>query len=61
MPSLAPGDMLYLPPSYAHDGVALDACTTYSIGFRARRTPSSPQPFLDYLRDRVEIRTLCGP
>ena len=32
---LAPGDMLYLPPHYAHDGVALDACTTYSIGFRA--------------------------
>jgi 50S ribosomal protein L16 3-hydroxylase len=32
---LAPGDMLYLPPHVAHDGVALDACTTYSIGFRA--------------------------
>lgn len=33
---LAPGDMLYLPPSYAHDGVALDAgCQTYSIGFYA--------------------------
>ncbi len=33
---LAPGDMLYLPPHIAHDGVALDAdCLTYSIGFRA--------------------------
>ena len=32
---LAPGDMLYLPPGYAHDGVALDECMTYSIGFRA--------------------------
>ena len=33
---LEPGDMLYLPPSYAHDGVALDAgCQTYSIGFYA--------------------------
>ena len=38
------GDMLYLPPGYAHDGVALPApdengqladCMTYSIGFRA--------------------------
>ena len=38
------GDMLYLPPRYAHDGVALEAldtdgksqaCMTYSIGFRA--------------------------
>lgn len=35
-----PGDMLYLPPGWAHDGIALDDdCTTYSIGFRvpARR------------------------
>lgn len=32
---LEPGDMLYLPPRYAHDGVALDECMTYSIGFRA--------------------------
>ncbi|HQX60903.1 MAG: cupin domain-containing protein [Rhodoferax sp.] len=32
---LSPGDMLYLPPGYAHDGVALDECMTYSIGFRA--------------------------
>ncbi len=37
------GDMLYLPPRYAHDGVAVHAeegeptapCMTYSIGFRA--------------------------
>lgn len=35
---LEPGDMLYLPPRYAHDGVALDECMTYSIGFKA---PSS--------------------
>ena len=31
---LEPGDMLYLPPKWAHDGVALDECMTYSIGFR---------------------------
>jgi 50S ribosomal protein L16 3-hydroxylase len=34
---LAPGDMLYLPPHWAHEGVALDECTTCSIGFRAPR------------------------
>ncbi len=34
---LEPGDMLYLPPRYAHDGVALDECLTYSIGFQAPR------------------------
>jgi len=32
---LAPGDMLYLPPGWAHDGVAEDDCLTFSIGFRA--------------------------
>ena len=41
---LEAGDMLYLPPRYAHDGVAEEAfladgkpeaCMTYSIGFRA--------------------------
>ncbi len=34
---LEPGDMLYLPPRYAHDGIAQGECQTYSIGFRAPR------------------------
>jgi len=32
---LEPGDMLYLPPRWAHDGVAEGECVTCSIGFRA--------------------------
>ena len=32
---LEPGDMLYLPPRWAHDGVAEGECMTCSIGFRA--------------------------
>lgn len=33
---LEPGDILYVPPRIAHNGVALgDDCMTYSIGFRA--------------------------
>jgi 50S ribosomal protein L16 3-hydroxylase len=32
---LEPGDMLYLPPQYAHDGIAEGECMTYSIGFRS--------------------------
>lgn len=32
---LEPGDMLYLPPGWSHDGIAeSDGCMTYSIGFR---------------------------
>ena len=34
--TLEPGDMLYLPPHVAHDGIALDAgCQTWSVGFRS--------------------------
>ncbi|NOQ63076.1 MAG: cupin domain-containing protein [Methyloprofundus sp.] len=32
---LLPGDLLYLPPHFAHHGVALNDCMTFSIGFRA--------------------------
>lgn len=33
---LEPGDILYVPPGIAHEGVAVGAdCMTYSIGFRA--------------------------
>lgn len=31
---LEPGDMLYLPPGWAHDGVAIGECMTCSVGFR---------------------------
>jgi 50S ribosomal protein L16 3-hydroxylase len=34
---LNPGDILYLPPLYAHDGDAVGECMTYSVGFRAPR------------------------
>jgi 50S ribosomal protein L16 3-hydroxylase len=49
------GDMLYLPPGVAHDGVAIDACTTYSIGFRAPSAQELVTGFLDWLSDRVVL------
>jgi 50S ribosomal protein L16 3-hydroxylase len=52
---LGPGDMLYLPPDFAHDGVAVDACTTYSIGFRAPSHTELAQAFLDHLGDRIDL------
>ena len=33
--TLNEGDMLYLPPRWAHNGIALDECITFSIGCRA--------------------------
>jgi len=47
-----PGDLLYLPPGVRHDGVALDPCFTYSIGFRAPRGTELGAAFLDWLHER---------
>jgi len=52
---LEPGDMLYLPPRYAHDGVALGGdCMTYSIGFRAPRKAELAQELLQRLAESAE-------
>jgi len=51
---LEAGDMLYLPPGVAHDGVAETECLTWSIGFRAPSNAELVAGFLDYLRDRLE-------
>src|SRR5579871_2031365 len=40
------GDLLYLPPGVKHDGVALEPCFTYSIGFRAPRGAELGAAFL---------------
>ena len=53
--TLAPGDMLYLPPDYAHDGVAIDACMTFSIGFRAPLHQELAEAFVDHLRDTLNV------
>ena len=43
---LNPGDMLYLPPGVPHHGVAVNACLTISVGFRA---PSASELLEDYI------------
>jgi len=53
---LEPGDMLYLPPQCAHNGIAEDDCMTYSIGFRTPWHQELAEQFLVYLQDRVEIK-----
>ena len=67
---LEPGDLLYLPPGWGHDGVALDPCYTCSIGFRAPRGAELAAGFLDYLHERglpdagyrdPQLRATFGP
>ena len=49
---LEPGDMLYLPPRYAHDGIAEGGdCMTYSIGFRSPGRGELAQELLQRLAE----------
>jgi 50S ribosomal protein L16 3-hydroxylase len=52
---LAPGDMLYLPPHWAHNGIAEDDCMTYSIGFRTPSYQELGEQFLVYLQDNLSL------
>lgn len=54
---LEPGDMLYLPPGWAHEGVAVGGdCMTASIGFRAPQADELAQALLARLADGLEAR-----
>ncbi len=58
---LGPGDMLYLPPGCAHDGVAVHSgadasngeCMTYSIGFRAPSAQELARGLLEHAAESL--------
>ena len=51
---LEPGDMLYLPPRVAHNGIAVtDNCQTYSVGFRAPGINEMLRSFSDFAGERL--------
>ncbi len=52
---LEPGDMLYLPPQYAHEGTALGECMTYSIGFRSPSFQELGENFLQFMTDSIDL------
>ncbi|WP_420477077.1 JmjC domain-containing protein [Noviherbaspirillum sp. ST9] len=52
---LEPGDMLYLPPHYAHDGIAVGECMTYSIGFRTPSFQELGEGFLQFMAESIEL------
>ncbi|NYT69354.1 cupin domain-containing protein [Pusillimonas noertemannii] len=53
---LEPGDMLYLPPHIAHDGVAEGDCMTISIGFRAPTLATLARGVLEAAGDQLMAR-----
>ena len=55
---LSAGDMLYLPPGFAHHGIAtVDPCMTWSIGFRAPTAEEMLPSILRLLCDGAEDNT----
>lgn len=51
---LGPGDLLYLPPGWGHDGVAVGECMTCSVGFRAPRDDELVRALLQRLADAAD-------
>ncbi|MDO5692862.1 MAG: cupin domain-containing protein [Pseudomonadota bacterium] len=51
---LEPGDMLYLPPGWAHDGVAVGECMTYSIGFKQPTRDEVVRELLSRVADEAD-------
>ncbi|GAA4502775.1 cupin domain-containing protein [Pseudaeromonas paramecii] len=49
---LNPGDMLYIPPGFPHDGYALEPALNYSVGFRAPTGRELLCSFADHLLDK---------
>jgi 50S ribosomal protein L16 3-hydroxylase len=58
---LEPGDMLYLPPRYAHDGIADGECQTCSIGFRAPARAELARDLLQRLADEAGAEEAESP
>ena len=56
---LEPGDMLYLPPGWAHDGVAIGGdCMTVSVGFRVPKRADVATELAGRMADAYEDDTL---
>ena len=57
---LEPGDVLYLPPGVAHDGVALGECITLSVGFRAPAWQELVEPWFLQQAERTRLAGRYG-
>jgi 50S ribosomal protein L16 3-hydroxylase len=51
---LEPGDLLYLPPQWGHEGVALGSCMTASIGFRSPSTVELARALMQSVADAAD-------
>jgi len=48
---LNPGDIIYIPPGFPHEGITLETSLSFSVGFRANSSISLLSGFADHLID----------
>ena len=59
---LEPGDILYIPPGFPHDGYAIEPSLNYSVGFRAPNQRDLFSSFADHLlADELGNRRYSDP
>ncbi len=49
---LLPGDILYIPPGYPHDGVTIEHSMSFSVGYRAKSARDLLSGLADHLIDK---------
>jgi len=57
---LLPGDILYIPPGFPHDGVALEESMSFSVGFRAKSACDMLSGLADHVIDKDLARHLLA-
>lgn len=57
---LLPGDILYIPPGFPHDGVSLEPSMSFSVGFRAKSACDMLSGLADYVIDKELGSTLLS-
>ena len=48
---LQPGDILYIPPGFPHEGITLETSLSFSVGFRTNSSQNLVSAFADHLID----------
>ena len=57
---LLPGDILYIPPGFPHDGVTLEHSMSFSVGFRSKSASDMLSGLADYVIDKELGNTLIS-
>ena len=53
---LLPGDILYLPPGYPHDGVTIEPSMSFSVGYRT----ASAKDMISAMADHIIDKDMCN-